>query len=62
MTHESVVPYEKNCHSCSYCDGFAQTIKPWSQKKKPLRGKHLPNAGNNRRIVISITIEENDLC
>jgi hypothetical protein len=29
-------------------------------KKKPLLGKHIPNAGNNRRIAASVTIEEND--
>jgi hypothetical protein len=31
-------------------------------RKKPLLGKHIPNAGNNRRIAVSITIEENEHC
>jgi hypothetical protein len=31
-------------------------------EKDPLLGKHIPNAGNIRRIAVSITIEENDHC
>jgi hypothetical protein len=31
-------------------------------RKKPLLGKQIPNAGNNRRTAVSITIEENDYC
>jgi hypothetical protein len=30
-------------------------------EKKPLLGKNIPNAGNNR-IAVSIRIEENDHC
>jgi hypothetical protein len=44
----------------THCDGFAQSIKVWSRRKEPLLGKHIPNAGNNRRIAVSITIKEND--
>jgi hypothetical protein len=40
------------------CDGFAQSVKLWSQKER-LLGKHIPNAGNNRRIAVSVKIEKN---
>jgi hypothetical protein len=31
-------------------------------EEKPLIGKHSPNADNNRRIAVSIIIEENNHC
>jgi hypothetical protein len=48
--------------STTYCDGFAQSINLWNQKT-PLQGnKHIPNAGKNRRIAVSIKIEECHHC
>jgi hypothetical protein len=40
-----------------YYDDFAQIINLWGQKT-PLVGEHIPYACNNRRIAVSITIEE----
>jgi hypothetical protein len=42
----------------------ADLLRPLSYlaRKKPLLGKHIPNADNDRTIAVSITIEENDHC
>jgi hypothetical protein len=34
----------------------------YGARKKLLLGKHIPNVGNNRRIAVSIIIEEIDHC
>jgi hypothetical protein len=40
-----------------YYDRVAQSINLWSQKS-PFLYKHVPNAGNSRRIAVSKTVEE----
>jgi hypothetical protein len=52
-------PSDRNPFSvyvCIYCVGFAQSINLWSQKT-PLLRKHIPHAGNIRRLAVSITIK-----
>jgi hypothetical protein len=53
--------YNSCIYVSRYRDGFAQSIKQWSQKRM-LLDKDVPNAGKNRRIAVSIIIEENDHC
>jgi hypothetical protein len=41
-----------------YFDGFVQSINLWNQKTPLLVNKHILDAVNNRRVSISIKIEE----
>jgi hypothetical protein len=45
-----------------YIDIVTDLLKALSYevRKPPLLGKHIFNAGDNRRIAVSITVEEND--